>query len=93
MTITHLIHNDPDKELNIDMDKEPWVFQKKDDEVAQIALKVDHDSIYIKDTNGRDIDGFTIVCKDEDSVKIIYDILKSDIETITAVFPKKVLED
>lgn len=96
MNIAHFLHNLPARDWNDMIEADPWVFQKRDDEEISISVKIDEsfgNGIYIKDSNGNDIDGFTIVGKSKEDVKTIYDALKSDVESIEEAYSAEDLAD
>lgn len=92
MTITQVIHND---NIDIDLDNnQEWVFQKSDDEKASVSVKIDEsynndeNHLYLKDANGGDIEGFTLVCKSEFDVAVIYDCLRDLLESFEDAYPE-----
>ena len=94
MVITQLIHND-NIDIDLDLDNEQeWVFKKSEDEEASISIKIDEsynsdeNHLYLKDTNGDDIEGFTLVCKSEFDVSVTYDCLRDLLESLESAYPK-----
>ena len=92
MTITQFIHND---NVDIDLDNnQEWVFQKSGDEKASVSVKIDEsynsdeNHLYLKDTNGDDIEGFTLVCKSDFDVAVIYDCLRDLLESFEDTYPE-----